>query len=159
LRDLPLKPVNDEWERIKLARKSAKPTPPCPTCGRGAPIEKGEPEWYSLFGGPKNVQQLAQQLNVNYLYEFMFRPWSGATHAINNMRNVYASDDAVILRPIRHPEGMNSILRSCVVLTIPLALLLFSKYSPQTADDVAKRDNELAAKINAVLKTENVPWN
>jgi hypothetical protein len=159
LNDLPLKPINAEFERIKAARKSAKPSPPCAICGRGDPVDKpGDPEWYSLFGGPKNVQQLAQQLKVNYLYEFMYRPWSSATHAANNMRNVDASDDSVILRPIRHPDGMNMVLRSCVVLTVPLALLLFRKYSPEAENDVDKRNDELAAKINQVLKTENVPW-
>lgn len=38
------------------------------------------PEWYSLFGGPKSCIALAQELNRKDFYEFLYRPFSSTVH-------------------------------------------------------------------------------
>jgi len=38
------------------------------------------PDWYSLFGGPKNVEQLAGEVHLTALYEVLYRVLSAATH-------------------------------------------------------------------------------
>lgn len=38
-------------------------------------------EWYSLFGGPKNLQELASYLKRDVQYEVLYRQWSKVAHA------------------------------------------------------------------------------
>lgn len=38
------------------------------------------PSWYSLFNGPRNIQQLAIHLKMPVLYEIIYRSWSGSVH-------------------------------------------------------------------------------
>jgi hypothetical protein len=46
-------------------------------------IEKmdGTPNWYQLFGGPANIQQLAYHLDRHSHYDFLYRQWSTVAHA------------------------------------------------------------------------------
>ena len=37
--------------------------------------------WYSLFGGPNNLRDLARHLNLHAQYDVLYRQWSLATHA------------------------------------------------------------------------------
>ncbi len=41
---------------------------------------KKNPAWYQLFNGPENLEQLANYLNRQALYEILYRSWSGPTH-------------------------------------------------------------------------------
>ncbi len=38
------------------------------------------PRWYSLFGGPKKIEQLADRVQAAGQYELFYRQWSDATH-------------------------------------------------------------------------------
>lgn len=38
------------------------------------------PSWYSLFDGPRNIDQLAKHLDMPALYEIIYRSWSGSVH-------------------------------------------------------------------------------
>lgn len=38
------------------------------------------PSWYSLFNGPRNIEQLAKDLNMSTFYPILYRPWSGSVH-------------------------------------------------------------------------------
>jgi hypothetical protein len=42
--------------------------------------KKRTPNWYHLFGGPKNFEQLADRLCHSAFYEILYRSWSGPTH-------------------------------------------------------------------------------
>lgn len=44
-------------------------------------IRKRKPNWYSLFGGPGNLRDLAKHLNWGAQYEILYRSWSSITHA------------------------------------------------------------------------------
>jgi hypothetical protein len=155
-----LKPINQEWQRMKAAGKSSKKSAtPCPTCGRtDPPAKKGDPDWYSLFGGPRNVQQLAERVKRTDLYELMYRHWSGYTHAANTMRNLHEGADTVLLRPIRHPDGLIVMLRFAALLTLPLALQLIGRYAPESKDAANKRHEEICKAIRMAEKTKNVSW-
>src|SRR5207244_2230497 len=62
-------PIEAEWQRLKAANRK-------------------DPEWYSLFGGPNSVRNLATKLGVPAMYEFLYRPWSGEIHAGEAMAKV-----------------------------------------------------------------------
>ena len=38
------------------------------------------PSWYSLFNGPRNIQQLSIHLKMTVLYEIIYRSWSSSVH-------------------------------------------------------------------------------
>ncbi len=119
---------------------------------------KGEPNWYSLYGGPKHAQELARYLKLNHLYEFMYAPWSGTLHGGNTVRNLCDKGHSLGYRPIRHPDGMNTILRACMALGLPLAVQLFLTFSSMAKDLVMKRHADTCHRLAAVLETENVQW-
>jgi hypothetical protein len=158
LDDPAMKPVNEEWNRIKAASKRKK-SPPCSSCGRfDLPGKKGDPEWYSLFGGPKNIEQLADKVKLSNLYQLMYRHWSGQTHAVNTMRNLHEVADAILLRPIRHPDGLVVMLRFSALLTLGLGLQLIRQYAPDSKATAKKRHDEICKAIREVERTKNVSW-
>ncbi len=44
-------------------------------------IRRRKPNWYSLFGGPGNLRDLAKHLNWGAQYDILYRSWSSITHA------------------------------------------------------------------------------
>jgi hypothetical protein len=44
-------------------------------------IRKGKLNWYSLFGGPGNLKDLAKYLNCGAQYDILYRSWSSVAHA------------------------------------------------------------------------------
>jgi hypothetical protein len=79
-------PVEAEWQKLKKERK-------------------GEPEWFSLFGGPQNVRELAIRVKWLGMYEFLYRQWSNETHAGRAMEAVGSKDGVPVMRPIRLRRG------------------------------------------------------
>jgi hypothetical protein len=43
--------------------------------------DHNNPEWYHLFNGPKNINELATYLKKPFLYELLYRKWSGSVHS------------------------------------------------------------------------------
>lgn len=43
--------------------------------------DNNKPAWYHLFNGPKNIQELANHLKLPFLYEILYRKWSGNVHS------------------------------------------------------------------------------
>lgn len=39
------------------------------------------PNWYSLYNGPKNIRDLAFKLNLPFVYEILYRKWSESVHS------------------------------------------------------------------------------
>jgi hypothetical protein len=96
-----LVPILAEWDRLKQ--------PP------GKPKQK-DPEWYTLFGGAKDIRGLAKQLRWQSLYDFFYREWSNTAHA-GNALDTYATADNCI-RPHRYPAGYVKVLGCAFALSI-----------------------------------------
>lgn len=43
--------------------------------------DRRKPPWYLLYDGARNIEELANKLNLSYLYEILYRHWSEYTHA------------------------------------------------------------------------------
>lgn len=93
-------PILAEWERLKHF---------------GGKTQK-DPEWYTLFGGARDIRRLAKQLGWQSLYDFFYRDWSNTAHAGNALENYTTADNC--LRPLRYPAGYASALS----LAIPFYL-------------------------------------
>jgi len=61
--------IDEEWQNYKEANKRS-------------------PNWFSLFGGPKNIIDLAYHVNRGGLYEFLYRIWSQSVHVTGVIKNI-----------------------------------------------------------------------
>jgi hypothetical protein len=66
-----------------------------------------KPDWYSMHGGPSNLEGLAQHLGVPLEYELYYREWSGLVHGFDIiMDNIeVAGYDQALLSQIRLPAN------------------------------------------------------
>lgn len=127
-------PIEAEWQRLKALNK------------------KRDPDWYSLFGGPKSVRELAVHLGMAGMYEFLYRFWSESVHAGMAMEAIGRRGGATVMRPIRHPEQLQSAVQHAAGFALLLAKRLVEVYAPakwpqlqaQYTETVGKRAAELA---------------
>ncbi len=67
-------------------------------------------EWYSLFGGPINIRELAKYLGQQTVYDSLYRKWSKITHAANSDHlTLLLKDGKKVLGPIRNPLNIPHI--------------------------------------------------
>ena len=115
--------VDTEWKAVKKAS------------GR-------KPSWFSLFGGPRNVRELARHVGLEFFYEFLYSDWSGHIHAGGSIQNIGKNssdswENSNALRPIRHPEGLKDVLNFGVFLPCDLGTILSRRFlSPIGRADV-----------------------
>jgi hypothetical protein len=127
-------PIEGEWQRLKALNKNR------------------NPKWYSLFGGPKSVRELAIHLGMAGMYEFLYRFWSESVHAGMAMEAIGSKGGATVMRPIRHPEQLQSAVQHAAGFALLLAKRLVEVYVPakwpllqaQFKEKVSKRAEELA---------------
>lgn len=98
-------------------------------------IQSGEknPTWFRLFNGPRNIEQLAFQLNKSVFYEFLYRQWSGPTHGTDIFEgkifgNTQGSADIV---QIRYPKDAQSVTSWAITLSIMVYKLYLEKRIPE----------------------------
>lgn len=86
---------------------------------------KKPPSWYQLFGGPPNIDQLANKLKRQGLYEIFYRAWSGTVHGQNVVKgNVTKGTDAGVVQ-IRHPKDAQQVaLHACNLILILYQLFI-----------------------------------
>jgi len=123
----------------------------------------GEPKWFRLFGGPSSVRELALQLKQVFCYEFLYRQWSTVVHAGGCLENIAADKDGKpVVRPIRHPDGLQAIVSFAGTLCIELSRLLVERYSPDQREAFVGeyvtnlRDRHL--KISSKCDLIQAPW-
>lgn len=88
-------PIEAEWQALKARQRR-------------------DPNWYSLFGGPRTVRDLAREVGQLPWYWFLYKRWSDTVHAADGLSNVTivgAGDTNRLVRPIRHPEGLPGVVR------------------------------------------------
>jgi hypothetical protein len=70
------------------------------------------PNWYRLFNGPKNMQELASRMNLPFLYEILYRKWS---------ENVHSTDiiDGKIVRSKNSCEENGKVNADLIQINLP----------------------------------------
>lgn len=82
--------------------------------------------WFSMFGGPSKIRDLAIKLDFEPFYEILYKNWSSSTHGTSVVDGIVTGDQngiAQILQ-IRLPFDAESVTGLCTNLSV----LLFSKY-------------------------------
>lgn len=103
-----LKPIEEEYQR---------------TCSKFK-----NPNWYSLFNGPKDINQLAKYLKLNASYEILFRGYSDNVHSTDNLKNklILGDDGRISLSGIRSISNLNEVTQNSMNFVL-LAYINFSK--------------------------------
>lgn len=83
----PFKRINKEWHVAKNKNNNY------------------DPNWYSLFGGPKSIRDLARYLNKDVEYDVLYRAWSQKTHASSAIHSMTKYG----IKKIRHPENFTIV--------------------------------------------------
>lgn len=84
------------------------------------------PNWYSLYEGPLNIEKLADNLGFNTYYEMLYRTLSSSTHgtAIIQGKITRNKDKGIDVFQIRLASGAKNV----IVFSINLTSLLFKNY-------------------------------
>jgi len=125
--------------------------------------KKKDAHWYSLFGGPKSLRDLAIQLKHGGMYEFLYRHWSNNVHAGDCFETLSpAANGGVNIRPIRHPDGLQPMVGLAVSITLAVGRTLLHRYATQ--EQRASFQAEYVATIQQRFQRLgqgeliNVPW-
>lgn len=80
------------------------------------------PKWYNLYGGPKDLERLADHLKRGHLYDLLYREWSADAHIESVLRNLeHTGPDTGAIPSLRQAEGLQLLTGTAV----SLALLCF----------------------------------
>ena len=130
MKDLPMPPADEVQKAVDNLRSFL-------ARDQFAPIEaefatsKKRPEWYRLFGGPSNLQQLSYHLNRHAQYDFLYRQWSTVTHAHDFPSFIARTTDGhTAIRGIRDPEPIRDVSRFAATFIIRATRLLLAKFRP-----------------------------
>lgn len=87
------------------------------------------PNWYSMHGGPANIEGLADYLELPLEYELLYREWSGLAHGfdiiINNIEVV--DQDISAISQIRLPKDAFDVTKRAMQYGLEI-ILPFVKY-------------------------------
>lgn len=135
-------PIEHEWQAIKKNKA---------------------PEWFALFDGPRDVRSLAIHLKLGAAYEGLYRSWSDVIHAGSGLNNVGRSDEPgkVVIRPVRHPNGLESVCSIAAQVCLNTTRNLIQKYDPEQWERFRQTYSEtIRPRYMQVCKGKliNAPW-
>ena len=84
------------------------------------------PAWYRLFNGPRDMERMADHLELMAIYDVFYRDWSGPTHSTDIFQGKVSldSDGGAEIHQLRTPKSVQDV--SQWVLT--LSLMMFNLY-------------------------------
>lgn len=93
---------------------------------------KGKLEWYSLFNGPRNLEDLARHLKKSARYELLYRYWSQWTHATGAPLNriVITPEGTGALLALRYPGDLQQVTLHTALIAVDLMRLIVKSYIP-----------------------------
>jgi hypothetical protein len=99
-----------------------------------------DPDWYSLFGGPANIAQLAQALNRAASYRILYGEWSERTHSADAIDRILTHDESgrPYARSLRDVSELNTAIDFAMTFTIDASRLLVRHYFPADEINFAK---------------------
>jgi hypothetical protein len=97
----------------------------------------GNPYWYSLYDGPKNIEKLADHLKLSAMYHILYRQWSSASHGtdiIQGKISARSEGQAAVLQ-FRLPTDAQVLTSIAVTLGLELFQTVIKHYVPDRMDD------------------------
>jgi len=107
-----------------------------------------KPAWFTLFNGPKNIEELAKNVGLEALYEVMYRGLSDSIHGTDiiegKIGKISGKENEVGINQIRSPIEAQSITIHCFNLSI----VLFKSYFESRLPDKMSEYNNWYMQIN-----------
>jgi hypothetical protein len=92
---------------------------------------KRKPHWYQLFGGPKNLRELARHLKREAQYVAFYGHWSSISHAQDMSRFIGKTPDGEgTFKILRDPNGIQGITLNTASMTLNATRLVLGKFRP-----------------------------
>lgn len=111
------RPIEKEWQALRTKKNGRKSTP----------------AWYSLFSGPRSIEDLARRVDQGALYAVVYRLWSGVIHGSSAFENFGPGDEpsGVAVRPLRHPAGLELACTYAGQFALMAAHSVVAAYAPE----------------------------
>lgn len=97
-----------------------------------------KPDWYSMHGGPSNIECLASHLGLALQYEIYYREWSGLVHGfdiiIDNIEA--AGHDQALLSQIRLPTNAFDVTQKAMNFGLEIIPLFVEYFVPEKAQEM-----------------------
>ena len=103
-----------------------------------APIEAGysrtkkglnrNPDWFSLFGGPKNRAELAERLGKGAMYRLLYGDWSTLSHGNDLRRYLSNQFGRPAFDAVRRPNELQSISQLSALLLLMAFRAMIQKF-------------------------------
>ena len=118
---------------------------------------KKTPNWFSLYNGPRNIEQLANKLGFNAYYEILYRELSSSTHGTAIIQGKIARNInyGVDIYQIRLPTGAQTITTFCLNLSTYLYKSYIHKRLSEKIYDFKAWINEIRPIFKA-LETKDL---
>jgi hypothetical protein len=91
------------------------------------------PAWYSLFGGPPNLEQLAERVGLPLIYEILYRYWSEEVHStgVRSGRILPANDGTAALVQLRDPTPVQQVTSFAVTFSLAAIQVMVDHFVPE----------------------------
>ena len=114
-------------------------------------LSKSTPEWFSLYGGPKNRVELSEALGLGTMYQLLYGDWSTLAHG--NDLNRYLGDHSgrLVYDGVRRPNELQSISQFAALLLLKASRAMIERFrkgenlEPWYLRDVKPLMNKLSA--------------
>lgn len=133
--------AEQEYKRIREERREARKKK---RAARGKPQEQLDPdiipeqeadtrsglEWYSMFGGPQDIERLALHLGLTGMYEGRYRSWSDALHGtdIFTGRLHQIDEHSFAILQLRVPVGVERITTSAFEIALGTYKIVIGRF-------------------------------
>lgn len=90
---------------------------------------KRKPDWYSLFGGPSNLRDLARHLNRGAQYDVLYRSWSRISHADDLSRFLTQTKEGFpAFTPLRNHEELKQVSKLASAFIFDATMKMIGKF-------------------------------
>lgn len=73
----------------------------------------GRFSWYEMYGGPNNLRELADEVEMQGWYRVLYNEWSRTSHARDVIdRTLFTSGEESYMESLRTPTGISSVVVS-----------------------------------------------
>jgi hypothetical protein len=84
-----------------------------------------------LFGGPKNLKELAQHLKLHAQYDWLYLLWSSTSHALDLGPFMAASSSGEFhIGQLRDPEQIREVARFAATFMLDATRMTLRKFRP-----------------------------
>lgn len=91
------------------------------------------PNWFSMYNGPKDIEQLADRIQLNGIYEGLYRSLSNSVHGTDIVRGKFSrgKEGDFLINQIRLPSEAEGVTMSCFNVAIMTFLTYVDKRIPE----------------------------